>query len=451
MRVAMKRKTITLATFHRNLALRMAVVGIVVSLVFGGLTWYRQRAEVIDHILERVVSGTRLFNQRIGYLTHQPNWPAPEAVQAELDRHLSEAPRGLAEREGRFIYVAILDREAGLLASQVDETYPHVDTLRARREELKATLQAARSDLYRIYRLDGIPYVLTATPLFGMNREVIGYAETIFAVSEEALQAGHRNIRRTVFSVMGIVFLTTLLIYPSILTLTRRLSKLTINLLDANMETLKVLGSAIAKRDSDTDAHNYRVTLYAVRIAESLDLDSATIQSLIKGAFLHDVGKIGVRDAILLKPGRLDDREYTIMKQHVSHGLDIVNRSRWLKDAVDVVGYHHEKYAGEGYNEGLQGEEIPITARIFAVADVFDALTSKRPYKEPFSYEKTMDILEEGRRSHFDPRVLDAFASISQDLYAALAGREDQVLKDTLETVIQRYFSADAAIQPTKT
>ena len=92
------------------------------------------------------------------------------------------------------------------LASQVDETYPHVDALRDRRDELKATLQAARSDLYRIYRLDGILYVLTATPLFGMNREVIGYAETIFAVSKEALQVGYRNIRRTVFSVMASFF-----------------------------------------------------------------------------------------------------------------------------------------------------------------------------------------------------------------------------------------------------
>jgi hypothetical protein len=145
----MKRKTITLATFHRHLVLRVAMVGIVVALFFGGLTWYRQRAEVIDHILERVVSGTRLFNQRIGYLTHQPSWPEPEAVQTELDRHLSESGKGLAERDGRFIYVAILDRDAGLLASQVDGTYPHVDALKARRDELKTTLQAARSDLYR--------------------------------------------------------------------------------------------------------------------------------------------------------------------------------------------------------------------------------------------------------------------------------------------------------------
>jgi HD-GYP domain-containing protein (c-di-GMP phosphodiesterase class II) len=444
--VAMDRKTITLSTFHRNLALRVAAAGIVVSLFFGGVTWHRQRTQVIDIVLERVISGTRLFNQRIGYLTTGPDWPDPERVQAELDRHLREAPRGSAEREGRFIYIAILDREAGRIASQVDETYPHLEALRARRDELQETLKAARTDVYRTYRLDGIPYALTATPLFGADRQAIAYVQTIFAVSEEALQEAYGNVRRTVFSVIGIVLLTALLIYPSILVLTRRLGRLTGYLLDANLETLKVLGSAIAKRDSDTDAHNYRVTLYAVRTAEVLRLENQDIQSLIKGAFLHDVGKIGVRDNILLKPGKLDDREYAIMQQHVPHGLDIVARSRWLKDAVDVVGYHHEKFAGGGYDQGLRGEDIPITARIFAVADVFDALTSKRPYKEPFSYAETMDILEEGRRTHFDPGVLDAFASIAPRLYKELAGREDQAMKDALEIVIKRYFSADAAI-----
>ena len=442
----MRAKTITLASFHRHLAFRVAVVGIIVASCFGALTWYRLRTEVIDFVLERVISGTRLFNQRIGYLTSRPAWPDPDAVQAELDRYLREAPRGgLDKREGRFIYVAIFDREAGRIASQVDESYPHIEALRARREELLETLKSASEDLYRTYRLDGIPYVLTATPLFGADQKTIAYVQTIFAVSKEALQAAYGNVRRTVFSVIGIVLLTTLLLYPSILTLTRRLSKLTRNLLDANLETLQVLGSAIAKRDSDTDAHNYRVTLYAVRTAEVLSLDSQTIQSLIKGAFLHDVGKIGVRDEILLKPGKLDDREFAIMKQHVAHGLGIVKRSRWLDDAVDVVGYHHEKYAGDGYDQGLSGEDIPITARIFAVADVFDALTSRRPYKEPFSFHETMDILEEGRRSHFDPRVLDAFASVAKDLYEELSGREDQALKDGLATVIKRYFSSDGA------
>jgi len=443
----MSTKTITLATFHRNLALRIAVAGIVIALLFGGLAWYRQRQKVIELVLERVVSGTRLFNQRIGYLTHLPSWPQPELVQAELDRYLSTSPRSLSEREGRFIYIGILDREAGRIAFKVDDTYPHIEALQAHRDELKENLRSARSDFYRIYRLEGIPYVLTATPLLGADQKMIAYVQTIFAVSEAALQAAYGSVRRTVLSVIGIVLLTTILIYPSILALTRRLSKLTSHLLDANLETLKVLGSAIAKRDSDTDAHNYRVTLYAVRIAEVMGLEGHTIQRLIKGAFLHDVGKIGVRDAVLLKPGKLTDREYAIMQEHVPPGLDIVTRPRWLRDALDVVGGHHEKYAGDGYHQGLRGEEIPITARIFAVADVFDALTSKRPYKEPFSYQETMDILEEGRRTHFDPGVLDAFTSIAPGLHAELAGREDQGLKDALEVVIQRYFSADAAIQ----
>jgi HD-GYP domain-containing protein (c-di-GMP phosphodiesterase class II) len=443
----MRTKTITLANFHRKLALRVAAAGILLALCFGGLAWYRQRTNVIDRILERVVAGTRLFNQQIGYLTTRPEWPEPDAVQGELDRYLRESPRDLTEREGRFIYIAIFDRKAGRIAFRVDESYPDLDALRTHREALMEAMQSAHTDLYRIFRLDGIPYVLTATPLLGADQHTIAYVQTIFAVSEKALKEAYGTIQRTVFSVIGIVLLTTLLLYPSIVTLTRRLSKLTRNLLDANLETLKVLGSAIAKRDSDTDAHNYRVTLYAVRTAEILSLDPQTIQSLIKGAFLHDVGKIGVRDNILLKPGKLDDQEFALMKQHVPHGLDIVKRSRWLKDAIDVVGGHHEKFAGNGYDQGLLGEEIPITARIFAVADVFDALTSKRPYKEPFSYRETMDILEEGRRTHFDPRVLDAFASVARQLYDELAGREDQALKEGLDVVIKRYFNPEVAVR----
>ena len=442
----MRPKTITLKTFHRNLAIRVALAGLIIALCFGGLTWYRQRTQVIDYVLEQVLAGTRLFNQRIGYMTARPGWPDPAAVQAELDRFLHSAPRGSTERAGQFIYVGIFDRQSGLIASYTDKGYPHIEALQARREELKDALQSARTDLYRTYRLDGIPYVLTATPLFGPGQQTIGYVLSVFAVSPKALQEAYGTIRRTVFSVFGIVLLTTLLIYPSILILTRRLSKLTRNLLDANLETLQVLGSAIAKRDSDTDAHNYRVTLYAVRTAEALALDAQTIQSLIKGAFLHDVGKIGVRDNILLKPGRLDEQEFALMKQHVPYGLDIVNRSRWLEDALDVVGCHHEKFGGAGYEQGLRGEDIPVTARIFAVADVFDALTSKRPYKEPFSFQETMDILEEGRGIHFDPPVLDAFAALARNLYDELAGREDQSLRDDLAVVIKRYFNPEVAV-----
>ena len=275
----------------------------------------------------------------------------------------------------------------------------------------------------------------------------MAYMESVFAVAPEAVRAAENEINWTVFGVIGLVLLTTILLYPAIVLLTRRLGQMTINLLDSNLETLEVLGSAIAKRDSDTDAHNYRVTIYAVRLAEAIGLSAQAIQSLIKGAFLHDVGKIGVRDNILLKPGRLDKDEFEIMKTHVPHGLDIVKRSAWLQDATDVVGYHHEKYNGQGYYEGLSGEKIPIAARIFAIADVFDALTSDRPYKKPFSFEQTMAILDEDKGTHFDPGLIDTFARIALDLYNEFSGREDKALKEQMKTIRDKYYAEDAEIQ----
>ena len=221
---------------------------------------------------------------------------------------------------------------------------------------------------------------------------------------------------------------------------------MTVNLLDSNLETLQVLGSAIAKRDSDTDAHNYRVTIFSVRLAEAAGLEKQSIQKLIKEAFLHDVGKIGVRDNVLLKPGRLDEEEFQVMKNHVRHGLDIVSRSHWLHDAKDVVGFHHEKYDGKGgYDAGLAGEDIPINARIFAIADVFDALTSKRPYKEPFSFEESVEILREGRGTHFDPALVNLFVAIAQPLYDLLSGKDDAVPREELGGIIEEYFTKASA------
>ncbi len=139
-----------------------------------------------------------------------------------------------------------------------------------------------------------------------------------------------------------------------------------------------------------TDIHNYRVTIYAVRLAEAVGLGRRSIRSLIKGAFLHDVGKIGISDRILMKPSRLTGEEFEVMKGHVRHGVDIVERSDWLKDATQVVGYHHEQYAGDGYPAGIEGKNIPMTS-----AAAVDALTSKRPYKEPS--DLAIDILQKKR------------------------------------------------------
>ncbi len=282
--------------------------------------------------------------------------------------------------------------------------------------------------------IDGVPFLQVMVPLAG------GWFEGIYRLSPETLQAIRTDVMQIIALVVGTVLMTAAVLYPLMASLQGHIVDAARGLLRANIDTLKVLGSAIAKRDSDTNAHNYRVTIYAVRIAEAMGLADGAIRSLIKGSFLHDVGKIAVPDAILLKPGKLDEGEYAEMKTHVLHGLDIIAASTWLTDAAQIVGGHHEKVDGSGYPQGLAGEAVPLAARIFAVADVFDALTSERPYKQPLSIERTMAILEEGRDRHFDGRVLDAFAGIAAPLHSDIARRSDGDVEAVAEALLGRYF-----------
>jgi len=248
-----------------------------------------------------------------------------------------------------------------------------------------------------------------------------------------------------VFTLVGLVVGTALVIYPIINRLLGRLSSQTVKLLDSNLEILQVLGGAIAKRDSDTDAHNYRVSVYSVCLAEEINLPRDQIQSLIKGALLHDVGKLGIRDNVLLKAGKLTDEEFTVMKTHVDHGMELTDRASWLKDAQDVVGSHHEKFDGSGYPAGLTGEAIPLAARIFAITDVFEAPATRRPYKEPLSYDETMEILDGGRGTHFDPSLLDAFRAMARELYDTYSGMDGHKSRQRLELMTEEYFKRDVA------
>ncbi len=212
------------------------------------------------------------------------------------------------------------------------------------------------------------------------------------------------------------------------------------DLLESNLQMVKALGSAIAEKDYGTSEHNFRVTIYAVRLAEKTELDKEQIKALIKGSFLHDVGKIGIRDNTLLKPTQLSSEEYESVKKHVLHGRHIIENVRWLEDAIDVVLYHHENWDGSGYPHGLSGESIPLIARIFCIADVFDALTSNRPYKRAYSYEETMSTIEKEERVRFDPSLLKVFREISGELYRMVLPLDAHVLEDQLLQIINRYF-----------
>jgi HD-GYP domain-containing protein (c-di-GMP phosphodiesterase class II) len=211
-------------------------------------------------------------------------------------------------------------------------------------------------------------------------------------------------------------------------------------ILKGNLEMASVLGTAIAKRDSDTGDHNYRVTLYALRLGEAAGLDDSGLRGLILGAFLHDVGKIGIPDPVLLKPGRLDAAEFEIMRSHVGLGEEIIAKSDWLRPARDVVAGHHEKFDGSGYPLGLKGEAIPLNARIFAIVDVFDALTSRRPYKDPLSLEASLEIIRTGAGTHFDPRLVEHFLELAAELHADIGGRDPDALNLMLRRQALRLF-----------
>lgn len=180
--------------------------------------------------------------------------------------------------------------------------------------------------------------------------------------------------------------------------------------LRANYEaTLEALSVALDLRDQATQGHSQRVTAYTLLIAEALSMPVEQREALRLGALLHDIGKIGVSDAILRKPTALDAAEWAEMKKHPIWGAAIVERIEFLRDARDIVLSHHEKFDGSGYPRGLHGSSIPLGARIFAVADVFDALTTFRPYRMPMSSHDAAALIRREAGSHFDPQIVSAF------------------------------------------
>ncbi len=176
--------------------------------------------------------------------------------------------------------------------------------------------------------------------------------------------------------------------------------------------TLTSLMSALDARDRETEGHSIRVSRIACMLAAELGMTEKQIKSLERGALLHDIGKIGISDTILHKPGKLTDDEWKIMRVHPDIGARIVEGIPFLQETVSVIRYHHERWDGSGYPVGLSGKEIPTQARIFAVADVFDALTSKRRYREKSSPDEALEFMEENSGVLFDPAIVSALAQL---------------------------------------
>jgi response regulator RpfG family c-di-GMP phosphodiesterase len=189
---------------------------------------------------------------------------------------------------------------------------------------------------------------------------------------------------------------------------------------DAYRTTLKALAAALETRDHETHGHSQRVVSFSLRLGYELGLDKEQLKSLEFGSLLHDIGKIGVPDAILRKPGALDEDEWVKMRKHPLQGQQILHGIEFLEGASRVVAQHHEKWDGSGYPLGLRCEEIDLNARIFAVADAFDALTSDRVYRTAGSYEAASQELDRCSGQHFDPKVVEVFHRVSKEEWEAL-------------------------------
>jgi len=193
----------------------------------------------------------------------------------------------------------------------------------------------------------------------------------------------------------------------------------------ARIEILERLAVAAEYRDDTTGQHTRRVGRVSALVSQALGLDSEEVELMERAATLHDVGKIGVPDQILLKGGRLTPEEFSLMKTHTTIGAKILGGSgnRMLQFAEEIARYHHEHWDGTGYSPGLAGEQIPLSARIVAIADVYDSLTHERPYKRAWSPEEAIAEIKAGNGTHFDPDVVGAFLEIVHML--PLAGMED--------------------------
>ena len=198
---------------------------------------------------------------------------------------------------------------------------------------------------------------------------------------------------------------------------------------DTAFESVQRLTAAAECRDQYTVSHILRVSHYTAEIARKMGMDDGFIEIVLRAAQLHDIGKIGIPDRILKKPGKLDDREWESMQRHTIIGGDILSglKKDYIKMAREIALTHHEKWDGTGYPRGLEGENIPISGRIVAVADVFDALISERPYKTSLSLRESFTVIRNERGTHFDPAVVAAFTGIKQEILDIVEQYKDSV------------------------
>lgn len=413
----------------RTVAVRVILAWAGLSILAGAATLYFELGRVNRMVLGLAANETKRF---IGHI---------EAIGPEHVGALEMQAREFLQ--GNFVSLRLYGTDKRKILEAFE---PEAKEPRQRLPEHVHDLAAGELDHHHMFWADGRLLMQLLLPVAVADGTARGYFEGVYEVDAADLRNIEAGLVASLALTLAVVLVTAAVLYSVIAALNRGLVRLSSDLLKSNIDLMEVLGSAIALRDSNTDAHNYRVTAYAIGMGKALQLSARQMRDLIAGALLHDAGKIGISDTILLKAGPLSPAETDAMRRHVSFGAGIVARSDWLRGARDIVEFHHEKFDGSGYLKGLAGAAIPLGARIFAIIDVFDALTSRRPYKEPLPFDEAMAVLERGRGTHFDPALLDAFEDVAAGIYAQIGAHDDPALRRTVRSQVAQYFRlADAA------
>jgi cyclic di-GMP phosphodiesterase len=218
---------------------------------------------------------------------------------------------------------------------------------------------------------------------------------------------------------------------------TEQLRKALVDLERSYDITLEALGDALDKKDAETEGHSKRVTAFTIAIARAMGLSKEQIAVIARGAFLHDIGKMAVPDAILRKPGKLTPEEILVMQEHCYHGYEILKKIPFLGEAAEIVYAHQERYDGTGYPRGLKGDQIPLGARMFSVADTLDAITSDRPYRPAQSLTAARAEIERWSGKQFDPEVVKVFLSMDENIWPDL--------RKEVDGQVQRFAYSSAA------
>ena len=411
------------ANIGRTVVTRVIVAWAALSLLAGTVAFSVDLVRVNRSVFELTINESKRFTEHIGAV-------GPELVGV-LETQAQEFLKG------DFISLRLYGVDEKRILEAFD---PEGEDPRQGVPAHIHDLASGELDHHHMFWVDGRLLMQVLLPVAGKDGVMHGYFEGVYAVSAHTLGNIKAGMTMALVLTLGIVLVTAAVLYSVIAVLNRGLVGLSSDLLKSNIELMEVLGSAIALRDSDTDVHNYRVTAYAMEMGKALRLPARQLRDLIAGAFLHDAGKIGVSDAILLKPGPLTPAESEAIRRHVSLGVGVVANSGWLRGARDVVEFHHEKFDGSGYLRGLAGAAIPLGARIFAIVDVFDALVSRRPYKEPLPFDQAMALLERGRGTHFDPTLLDVFQRIAAGIHGKVSARDDAALRRIVRSRVAKHF-----------